>query len=93
MAKEAKAKPEQAKVVEAKPEQAKVVEAKPEQAEGGKKHKVMVEFMTSASISKAAAEAGLQKLFDERLDLVTKPLWTAADVDGANVYGGSLKVV
>ena len=67
---------------------------KPEQAKGSKKHKVTVEFKTSAFISKAVAEAGLQKLFDERLDLESKPLWTAAtNVDGANVYGESLKVV
>jgi hypothetical protein len=78
----------------AKAAKTKTVVAKAPKPSGSKKHKVMVEFITTKAVSKSEACQGLQKLFDERLDLEARPLFECnSDVEVDNVYGEGLRVV
>ncbi len=58
-----------------------------------KKHVITVEFTTSKLITHADAEIGLQKLFDDRLDLDAKPMFICSVADELNnVYGEGVKI-
>ena len=59
---------------------------------GNTKHTLAITFTTDTPVSTAEAVRGLRGLFNDRLNLLAKPLWNSGTVKGNTVYGSDLKI-